>query len=134
MNRKFRKSILTSSILATLAMGGLSGCVIKEEEPAPVTVTQAPPPPPPPAPCRPLTWSCRMPRRLRLSRCNRHRPVRNLSGLVDFGSGTEGDTFGATAIITGRPMVITIGCATVGSMDPMDTFMYTAIGVEINLI
>ena len=43
MNQKLRNSMLTSSILATLALGGLSGCVVREE-PAPVAVAPAPPP------------------------------------------------------------------------------------------
>jgi WXXGXW repeat (2 copies) len=47
MNRKLRNSLLTSSVLATLALGGLGGCIVREE-PAPVAVVSAPPPPPPP--------------------------------------------------------------------------------------
>jgi hypothetical protein len=47
MNRNIRKSFLASSMLATLVMGGLTGCVIREEYPAPVQVTNAPPPPQP---------------------------------------------------------------------------------------
>jgi len=46
MNLVIRKSLLTSSLLGTLAMGGLAGCVVRAE-PAPVAVAPAPPPPPP---------------------------------------------------------------------------------------
>jgi hypothetical protein len=46
MNRMIRRSFLASSLLGTLAMGGLSGCVVREA-PAPVVVAPAPPPPPP---------------------------------------------------------------------------------------
>ncbi|MGD0461500.1 MAG: hypothetical protein ABSB74_03325 [Tepidisphaeraceae bacterium] len=51
MNRKL-KNLLMPLVLATLAVGGLSGCVVREEAPPP-TVAVAPTPPPeapPPAP------------------------------------------------------------------------------------
>ena len=53
MNRKLR-NLLTPSLLATLAVGGISGCVVREEPaptvavaatPAPVVVEQPAPPP-----------------------------------------------------------------------------------------
>ncbi|MGD0390206.1 MAG: hypothetical protein ABSC42_14765 [Tepidisphaeraceae bacterium] len=51
MNRTLNKSLLISSVAAVLGMGGLSGCVIREEAPPPtVTVSPAPPPPAAPAP------------------------------------------------------------------------------------
>ena len=45
MNEKFKRSLLTSSVMAALALGGLTGCVVREE-PAPVAVAPATPPAP----------------------------------------------------------------------------------------
>lgn len=50
MNRLLKKSMLGSSVAATLALGSLCGCIVREEPAPTVQVTSAPPPPPPSAP------------------------------------------------------------------------------------
>jgi hypothetical protein len=49
MNRKLR-NLVAPSLLATLAVGGISGCVVREEPAPTVAVAQTPPPDPTPAP------------------------------------------------------------------------------------
>jgi hypothetical protein len=44
MNQKLRNPLLISAAFAALSLGGLTGCVVREEAPAPVAVTGTPAP------------------------------------------------------------------------------------------